>query len=131
MNDYRLSHAELAELRAAHHRVREIGEAHRINAVILLGPGRWARDVADALLLDPETVRSDFKRHKKGGLDDLLRMSDIGSEDLLDSTQLRALDARLQSTVYPTAADVARYVEQTWGVRYTPSGMTALLHRLG
>jgi transposase len=44
---------------------------------------------------------------------------------------LRALDEHLQTQVYPTSADVARYVEQRWGVRYTPSGMTALLHRLG
>lgn len=131
MNDDRLSAEELAELRAAHRRVREIREAYRINAVILLGQGRAVKDVADALLLDPETVRSYFKRYKKGGLDDLLRMSYVGSEALLNSTQLRALDAHLQDTVYHTAAEVARYVEQTWGVRYTPSGMTALLHRLG
>jgi transposase len=131
MNDYRLSDEELAELRAAHRRVREIREAYRINAVILLGQGRGVKDVADALLLDPDTVRSYFKRYKKGGLDDLLRMSYVGSEALLNSTQLRALDAHLQSAIYHTAAEVARYVEQTWGVRYTPSGMTARLHRLG
>lgn len=131
MNDYRLSAEELAELRAAHRRVREIREAYRINAVILLGQGRAVKDVADALLLDPETVRSYFKRYKKGGLGDLLRMSYVGSEALLNSTQLRALDARLQGTMYHTALEVARYVEQTWDVRYAPSGMTALLHRLG
>lgn len=131
MNDYRLSAEELAELRAAHRRMREIREAYRINAVILLGQGRSVKDVADALLLDPDTVRSYFKRYKNGGLDDLLRMSYVGSEALLNSSQLRALDAHLQRTLYQTAAEVARYVEQTWGVRYTPSGMTAVLHRLG
>jgi len=131
MNDYRLSDEELAELRAAHRRVRDIREAYRINAVILLGQGRGVKDIADALLLDPETVRSYFKRYQKGGLDELLRMSYVGSEALLDSTQLRELDAHLQSTLYQTAADVVRYVEQRWDVRYTPSGMNALLHRLG
>jgi len=55
----------------------------------------------------------------------------VGSEALLDDEQLRALDEHLQSEVYQTAAAVARYVEQRWAVRYTPSGMTALLHRLG
>ncbi|EGV27518.1 hypothetical protein ThidrDRAFT_4671, partial [Thiorhodococcus drewsii AZ1] len=46
MNDYRLSDEELAELRAAHRRVRDIREAYRINAVILLGQGRGVKDIA-------------------------------------------------------------------------------------
>jgi transposase len=131
VRDYRLSDQELAELRSAHRQVREIREAYRINAVILLGQGRGVKDVADALLLDPETVRSYFKRYKQGGLDEVLRMSYVGSDALLDGGQLQALDAHLHGTVYQTAAQVARYVEEAWGVRYTPSGMTALLHRLG
>lgn len=123
MHDYRLSSEELAELRAAHRKMRDIREAYRINAVILLGQGRGVKDVADALLMDPETVRSYFKRYQKGGIDELLRMSYVGSEALLGT--------HLQEHVYQSAAEVARYVEQRWGVRYTASGMTALLRRLG
>ncbi len=106
-------------------------EAYRINAVILLGKGRAPADVADALLIDPDTARDYFKRYKKGGLDGLLRMSYIGSEALLDDTQLLELDDHLQSHLYLTAEAVARHVQKRWGVRYTPSGMTAVLHRLG
>jgi transposase len=79
MNDYRLSEQDLAELRAAHREVREIREAYRINAVILLGQGRSVKDIADALLMDPETVRNYFKRYKKGGVAELLHMSYVGS----------------------------------------------------
>ena len=131
MHDHRLSEQELADLRAAHREVREIREAYRIHALILLGQGRSVKDVADALLMDPETVRNYFKRYQKGGVAELLRMSYVGSEALLDAEQLRALDEHLQTEVYQTAAEVARYVEKRWKVRYTPSGMTALLHRLG
>jgi transposase len=131
MRDYQLSDQDLAELRSAHRQVREIREAYRLNAVILLGQGWGVTEIANALLMDPETVRAYFKRYKHGGVEELLRMSYVGSEALLDSEQLRALDEHLQTQVYPTSADVARYVEQRWGVRYTPSGMTALLHRLG
>lgn len=131
MHDYRLSQQELAELRAAHRAERDVRAAYRINSVILLGQGRSAADVADALLIDPDTVRNYFKRYKKGGLDDLLRMSYVGSEALLDDDQLAELDAHLQDRLYLTAQAVARYVAQRWGVRYTLSGMTAVLHRLG
>jgi transposase len=108
MLDYRLSKQELAELRAAHRRALNVREAYRINAVILLGKGRTAADVADALLIDPETVRTYFKRFKKGGIDDLLRMNYVGSEALLDTVQLAELDAHLQKHLHLTAESVAR-----------------------
>ena len=98
MLDYRLSKQELAELRAAHRRAANVREAYRINAVILLGKGRTAADVADALLIDQETVRTYFKRYKKGGVEELLRMNYVGSEALLDAVQLAELDAHLQSS---------------------------------
>ncbi|MDS4042621.1 MAG: hypothetical protein RKP20_15780 [Candidatus Competibacter sp.] len=67
MKDYRLDSRELAELRAAHRRMRDVREAYRINAVILLGQGRTATDMADALLLDADTARSYFKGEKGSG----------------------------------------------------------------
>ena len=131
MLDYRLTPQELAELRAAHRATRDVREAYRINAVILLGKGRTPADVADALLIDPDTAREYFKRYKKGGVDGLLRMSYVGSEARLDAAQLAELDAHLQDRLHLTAESVARWVAERWGVRYTASGMTAVLHRLG
>ncbi|UHD16242.1 hypothetical protein [Thiocapsa bogorovii] len=58
MQDYRLSLTEIVELRAAHRATREVREAYRINAVIVLGQGRPAADVAYALLIETDTVRS-------------------------------------------------------------------------
>jgi transposase len=117
MQDYRLSATEIADLRETHRATRDVREAYRINAVILLGQGRPAADVADALLIDPDTVRNYYKRYKKGGVQELLRMSFVGSEALLDAGQLRELDAHLQDELYPTAEAIARFVEQRWGVR--------------
>ncbi len=64
-------------------------EAYRINAVILLAEGWSAQHVGTALLLDPDSVRTYFKRYEHGGQDELLRMSFIGSEALLNDLQLR------------------------------------------
>ncbi|MFZ1575164.1 MAG: IS630 family transposase [Chromatiaceae bacterium] len=131
MLDYRLSKQELAELRAAHRRALNVREAYRINAVVVLGNGRTAADVADALLIDPETVRSYVKRYQKGGVDELLRMNDVGSESWLDEVQLAQLDAHLQEHLPLTAESVARWVKERWGVCYAASGMAAVLRRLG
>jgi transposase len=131
MHDYRLDQQKLSELRAAHRGTRNVREAYRINAVVLLGSGWRPCDVADALLIDQDTARGYFKRYKEGGLDALLRMNYVGSEALLDDAQLAALSAHLRTHLYPTAEAVARWVERQWGVSYTASGMTAVLHRLG
>ena len=48
MQDYQLTPLELGELRAAHQCVRDVREAYRLNAVILLGTGWRVKDVAAA-----------------------------------------------------------------------------------
>lgn len=131
MQDYQLTPQELAELRAVQRRVRDVREAYRINAVILLGEGWRVMDVATALLIDPDTVRAYFKHYRAGGVTGLLRMNYVGSAAWLDTEQLHALEQHLRSTLYLTAAEVAYFVYERWGVSYTLSGMTALLHRLG
>jgi transposase len=131
MRDYRLTQQQIAKLRSAHRATRDVREAYRINAVILLGRGHTPSQVADALLLDADTVREYYKRYQGGGIDELLRMSFVGSEALLDAGQLAELDTHLQQHLYLTAEAVARYVERRWHVRYTVSGMSAVLHRLG
>jgi transposase len=97
----------------------------------LLAQGWSAADVATALLIDADTVRAYFKRFKRGGLDELLRMNFVGSDALLSSEQLAELDAHLETHPHQNAASVARWVAETFGVHYTVSGMTAVLRRLG
>jgi transposase len=127
MREYRLDKQELADLRAAHRSVRNAREAYRLNAVILLGSGWSPTDVAGALLIDADSVRTYFKRYKNGGIDGLVRMNYVGSEALLSPEQLAELDAHLQEHVYLSAEAVARWVKERWGVHYSASGMSALL----
>jgi transposase len=131
MLDYTLPRKDLDALRRAHREARNVREAYRINAVILLAQGWSAADVATALLIDADTVRAYFKRFKRGGLDELLRMNFVGSDALLSSEQLAELDAHLETHPHQNAASVARWVAETFGVHYTVSGMTAVLRRLG
>jgi transposase len=129
MLDYHLRPDQLAELRRAHRGALNVREAYRINAVILLAAGWSAQQVGTALLLDPDSVRTYFKRYQHGGLDELLRMSFIGSEALLNDTQLRELEVHLRLHLHHTVQAVIRWVEEHFGVRYARSGMTAVLHR--
>ena len=49
---------------------------------------------------------------ENGGVDELLRMNYVGSEALLDASEMKELDAHLQEHLYDTAQAVARYVER-------------------
>ena len=103
MVDYSLPASELADLRAAHRATREKRDADRIKAVILLARGWSAEDVADALLIDPNTVRNHFKRYQQGGLPGLLHVAYRGSDCELSEADLAVLDAHLQTQLYLSA----------------------------
>jgi transposase len=131
MSDYRLPAGELIRLRAEHRQTREKRHADRLKAVILLGSGWAAEQVAEALLIDPDTVRSYFKRYQKGGVRELLSMGYRGGAGWLSDEELIELDLHLREKLYLSAKEVARHVEEHYGVTYSERGMTALLHRLG
>ncbi|AGA90273.1 transposase [Thioflavicoccus mobilis 8321] len=131
MNDYTLGAERITELRAAHRQTRDKREADRIKAVVLLGTGWSAEQVAEVLQVDPNTVRNHFKRYQQGGVKALGDVAFRGSACALDEGQLAELDAHLQTHLYQTAKAIAAWVKTTFGVSYTGSGMTALLHRLG
>ena len=133
MLDYSLSREQLDELRAAHRRTRDKREADRIKAVVALATGWTAEEVAELLQIDPNTVRHHFKRYRTEGLAGLNRVGEGvgGSPSLLTEEQLIELDVHLQTNLYLSAKAVAHWVEETYGVSYTESGMTAVLHRLG
>jgi transposase len=131
MRDYSLPAEKLAELRAAHRSTSDKREADRIKAVVLLATGWTAEEVAEVLQVDANTVRNHFNRYHQGGLKALGHVAFRGSCCALGDDQLALLDLHLQEHLYLTAKAVARWVEATFGVSYTESGMTALLHRLG
>lgn len=131
MFDYTLPAAKLAELRAAHRQTRDKREADRIKAVILLATGWAPEDVAEALLVDANTVRNHFRRYQEGGLGNLQQSGYRGSACELSAAELACLDEHVQAHLFLTAKGVAAWVDEHFAVSYTASGMTALLHRLG
>ncbi|MCK9398015.1 MAG: IS630 family transposase, partial [Methylobacter sp.] len=130
-NRYHLTQAELDELEYEHRHTSDKRYADRLKAVYLLGSGWQVSQVAQALMIDRESVRNHHKRYRKGGLMALLRHDAGGSEAALNSEQRQQLAEYLQSHLCLTAKQVAHYVQQTWQVSYSESGITQLLHRLG
>ena len=131
MDTYRLPPEELVKLQAEHRLQSGKRFADRVKAVYLLGSGWRVKDVAEALLLDEDTVRAHFKRYREGGMEKLCRHDAGGSAPWLNPQQLQALDKRVTGELHLTAAEIACFVGKELGVWYSVSGMTKLLHRLG
>ena len=68
-NNYQLTHQEQQILKARPSRTKDKRQAERLKAVYLLSSGRSATDVAEVLLLDPDTVRNYFRHYQTGGVE--------------------------------------------------------------
>jgi transposase len=130
-NRYQLTQQEIEELEYEHRHTSDKRYADRLKAVYLLGSGWQVSQVAQALLIDRESVRNHHKRYRKGGLEGLRRHDAGGSEAALNCEQRQQLTDYLQTHLCLTAKQVAHYVQQTWDVTYSESGIRQLLHRLG
>jgi transposase len=96
----------------------------RIKAVLLKSEGWTNRTIAQALRIHEETVR----QHLTDWItDEKLKPENGGSSSKLTDIQSRDLDVHLAETTYTKVIDICAYVEVTFGVRYTISGMTKWL----
>jgi transposase len=131
MKNFNLSDEEVQELRVAHKSAKNKADAYRINAVILLGTDWSLEEVVDALLLDDETLRNYVKKYKEGGLEQLLENDYKGGNPKLPIQYFETLSEELEQNIYLTTQEVCEYVKNQFGIDYSISGMTALLHRIG
>ena len=131
MKDYTLSKEKIAELEKFHRSLRDKRQADRIKAVIALSRGWSAAQIAEILLFDEKTSRHYFDRYQKSGLEALLNDNYHGAEPKLDEFQIKELDTYLEEHIFLDAKSVVAHIYRQYGIHYSISGVTDLLHRLG
>jgi len=131
MNKLSLSDKQIAQLRIAHRTAKKKRDADRIKAIVLLAKGWSSVQVAEALLMDDETIRNYLKRYQSGGIKSLLQDNYKGFLGKLSDEELRLLDNHLQKETYLRVQDIVSFVNKEFKVKYTVSGMTDNLHRIG
>jgi len=131
MKDYTLSKEKIAELEKLHRSLRDKRQADRVKTVIALSKGWSAAQVAEILLFDEKTSRHYFECYQKGGLQVLLDDNYSGAEPKLDEYQMSELEDYLEEHILPDAKSVIAHIDKQYGVGYSVSGVTDLLHRLG
>ena len=133
MKGFYLEDGDLSALRDAHRDAKRSNAnvAYKINAVILLGTGWKLKQVKEALLLDDETLRSYVAKYRQSGLQEWISTKHKGAPSHLSENQIEPLCKELERHIHLTTGSVIDYVQNTFGIFYTPSGMRDLLHRLG
>lgn len=127
-----LTETERRELRAlARDGLSEARAARRANAMILLDKGWSCAEVAEALLIDDDTVRSWHKLYAEQGLAGLVAFDLGGSHSRLSSEQEAALFEWVRTGLPRNTRVIGAWIVRTCGIEYSHAGLIALLHRLG
>jgi transposase len=104
----------------------------RANALVLLDDGWSCQEVAAALLLNDDTVRSWLKLFEQRGIEGLTSFDVGGSAGFLSAAQEDALKAFVSAMLPRSTRQVGAWIEREFGLVYeSRSGLIALLHRLG
>lgn len=126
-----LSYKQREKLVKAHRKESKLRYGDRIKAILLLDSDWPVNKIAEALLLDENTIRSYKARFESGGIAELCSDAHMGRECSLSDEELAELESELRGNIYLSTKEVVNYVKKHFGIEYSISGMTYLLHRIG
>lgn len=127
MKDF-LTSEQRETLKKRHRQERDGRVRDRIKAVMLSDKGWSYRHIAEALMLDEETVSQHVAQYWNQAK---LKPQNGGSSSKLDPVQTGELTSHLEDNTYLKVTQICAYVEDKYGVSYTVAGMTSWLHEHG
>jgi len=120
-----ISETEKKELEKHHKKERDKRVADRIKAVLLRAKGWSQKQIAEALLINIDTVHEHLSSYVK---EQILKPSNGGSFSKLNCIQAQKLTCHLEQNTYDKVLEICAYVQRTYGINYSISGMTKWLH---
>lgn len=95
---------------------------------MLRDDGRSYASIAETLFLNEEGVRQQLKDYIDSA-GKKIKPENGGYNSLLTAAQSQALVKHLEENLYVKVSDICGYVHQTFGIRYSVSGMSSWLRR--
>jgi transposase len=102
-----------------------------VTVLLMLDHGRSAAGIAQDLGLDESTVYRYARAYQDLGLAAMLAAERVGYPGRLSSVQVEALRAEIGRALYTDCRQLVDWIFGAFGVRYSVSGLTDLLHRAG
>lgn len=121
-----LTTEERESLRRRHRSEKDGRTRDRIKAVLLADKGWSFKAIAEALLLDEETVSKHVEAYVE---EKKLSIQTGGSQSKLNKTQTEELVRHIEGSTYLKVSDICFYVQATYGITYTVSGMRCWLQK--
>ena len=106
-------------------------EYRKVTVLIMLYQEHSVSSIEAALGLDDNTIRRYAKTYQEKGFAAFIVDGFIPYCGKLSEKQLVLLANHLDEYLYEDAAAICHYVKTTFGIVYSVSGITQLLHRIG
>ena len=103
----------------------------RLSAVLWSDDGRTREEIAALLGISTRQVGQWFRIFRNQGLDRLCTLHYRGDPGRLRPAQVQRLKQEIATGVFHNADQVRTWVQDTWGVAYSISGIKDLLRRVG
>jgi transposase len=103
----------------------------RLSAVLWSDEGRSREVIADLLGVSTRQVGQWLRIFRNKGLDELGTLHYQGDPGRLGPAQVGRLKREIEKGVFHNADQVRTWIEATFGVTYSPSGVKDLLRRIG
>lgn len=111
------------------HRIERDGRIKdRIKAVLLYDKGWTYARIAEALFLSEEAIRKHVEDYINS---EKLSPENGGSDSKLSNEQAKEICTYLEATTICKAKDIAQYVQEKYGIKYSISGITYWLKSQG
>src|SRR3954466_1511878 len=103
----------------------------RLSAVLWSDDGRTREEIAGLLGVSTRQVGQWLRIFRNKGLDELCTLHYQGDPGRLRPAQFGRLKREIEKGVFHNAEQVRNWIETTFGVTYSPSGVKDLLRRIG
>ena len=103
----------------------------RLSAVLWSDDGRTREEIAELLGVSTRQVGQWLRIFRNKGLDDLCTLHYQGDPGRLGPAQVERLKQEIATGVFHNAEQIRTWIEETFGVAYSPSGVKDLLRRIG
>jgi transposase len=103
----------------------------RLSAILWSDDGRTREEIAELLGISTRQIGQWFRIYRNKGLDDLCTLHYQGDPGRLGPAQVGRLKQEIETGVFHNAEQIRTWIEATFGVTYSATGVKDLLRRIG
>src|SRR3954465_7795362 len=131
MKTIRLTPQQRNDISERRRQAQDRGVFQRLSAVLWSDDGRTREEIAELVGVSTRQVGQWFRIFRNKGLDELCTLHYQGDPGRLGQAQVDRLKQEIAKGAFHNAEQIRTWVEQTWGVAYSISGIKDLLRRVG